>query len=91
LTNIARHAHATRVEISIGVNNDVLVLTITDNGRGAQSATDTHAASLGLTGMRERARQLGGTLTVSPGKSGRGTVVEALIPLLRATKLPAEA
>lgn len=91
LTNIARHAHATRVEVNVSLNNEVLVLTIVDNGRGPPSATDSYAAALGLTGMRERARHLGGTLTVTAGKAGRGTVVEALIPIAFANKLPAEA
>jgi signal transduction histidine kinase len=81
LTNVARHAHATRVDINVTHNQDVLVLTISDDGRGANLVPVTPGGSLGLTGMRERARFLGGTLTVGPGRSGRGTVVEALIPI----------
>jgi signal transduction histidine kinase len=83
LTNVARHAQATRVAINVTEINDVLVLTVSDDGRGAGHVGAIPGASLGLTGMRERARFLGGTLTVGPGRAGRGTVVEALIPIDR--------
>ena len=81
LTNVAKHAHATRVEIHLGVDQDGLLLTITDNGRGpppTQQARDAHG--FGILGMAERAAVLGGTLAVQPAPH-QGTAVSLRIPL----------
>ena len=70
LTNVARHAQATRVEVVKQKQRDRLVLWIRDNGRGFDPADPSRSGSLGLLGMRERAAMLGGGLSISsaPGK-----------------------
>jgi signal transduction histidine kinase len=62
LTNVARHAGATRVTVAIGARDGGLELTIEDDGRGAPAEPTPH---LGLLGMRERIAELGGRLAVS--------------------------
>lgn len=80
LTNVARHSEATQVQIRLSSDGAKLRLVIQDNGRGiAQDRIDT-SGSLGLVGMRERTRSLGGDLTIR-GASGRGTTVTLTIPL----------
>lgn len=78
LTNVRKHADATRVDIDVVPAGDQIVVTITDDGRGfdAQGVRDE---AFGLTSMRQRAEQLGGTLTVV-GAPGAGTSVTARIP-----------
>jgi signal transduction histidine kinase len=76
LTNAARHAHATRVEIRLEREGDALLLSISDNGKGDAVLTRGN----GLNGMAERLAELGGTLQIS-----------ALQPGLRLTaQLPVE-
>ena len=80
LTNIARHAGATRAEVALQKQPDALVLRVRDNGRGFDPANSSSSKSLGLLGMRERAAILGGWVDIfsAPGK---GTRVTAWIPL----------
>jgi signal transduction histidine kinase len=80
LTNVARHAHATEVEIAIEKHPDGLVVRIADNGRGIAADELTGRSSLGLLGMRERVNLLRGTLDIS-GAPGRGTTVRVSLPL----------
>ena len=80
LTNIARHAKATRVEVVKQKERDRLVLRIRDNGRGFDPEDPSLSKSLGLLGMRERAALLGGGVNVSSAP-GKGTSVTAWIPL----------
>jgi two-component system sensor histidine kinase DevS len=75
LSNIARHAHASAASITITAGAD-LVLVITDNGRGIGTAS----RSSGLRNMRERARLLGGSFTVTSAP-GEGTRLEWRVPL----------
>jgi signal transduction histidine kinase len=80
LTNVARHADATRVEIRFAVEHPWLVLSINDNGAGI-SEWDAHSGkSYGLMGMRERAHVFGGRLEIA-GTSGQGTTVRVRIPI----------
>jgi len=81
LTNIARHAKATRVEVVLQKQRDRLVLLIHDNGRGFDQADPSLSNSLGLLGMRERAAVLGGKVDISSAL-GKGTTVAAWISLL---------
>jgi signal transduction histidine kinase len=74
LTNIAKHAEATRVTVRLQCGREHLGVKITDNGRGIAPADRSKPASFGLRGMAERARALGGTLTVTAADGG-GTVV----------------
>ena len=80
LTNIARHAKATRVEVVKQRQRDRLVLQIHDNGRGFDPEDPSLLKSLGLLGMRERAAILGGQVNVSSAP-GKGTSVTAWIPI----------
>jgi signal transduction histidine kinase len=81
LTNVARHAKATRVEVVLQKQRDRLVLLIRDNGRGFDQEDPSLSKSLGLLGMRERAAILGGQVNISSAP-GKGTTVTAWIPLL---------
>ena len=80
LTNVARHAKATRAEVVLQKQRDRLVLLIRDNGRGFDQADPSLSKSLGLLGMRERAAILGGQVNISSAP-GKGTTVTAWIPL----------
>ena len=80
LTNVARHAKATRAEVVLEKQRDRLVLLIRDNGRGFNQSVPAVSKSLGLMGMRERAAILGGRVNISSAP-GRGTTVSAWIPL----------
>jgi PAS domain S-box-containing protein len=76
LTNVAKHAQATRADVAIGRDGEMLRFEITDDGRGGANPS----AGTGLLGLRDRAEAAGGTLfVVSP--PGRGTVVTATLPL----------
>jgi len=80
LTNVARHAKATRVEVVKQKRRDRVVLMIRDNGRGFDEENPSVSKSLGLLGMRERAAILGGQVNISSAP-GKGTTVTAWIPL----------
>jgi PAS domain S-box-containing protein len=75
LTNIAKHAGATRVTVSLRRQRQHLTLSICDNGRGITPADRLKPQSFGLRGMSERARALGGTLSLSQTPGGGTTVV----------------
>jgi signal transduction histidine kinase len=74
LTNIAKHAGATEVAVRLARTRHHVSLKISDNGSGIGQADRAKPASFGLRGMAERARALGGTLTLSHAVGG-GTVV----------------
>ncbi|MQA42586.1 sensor histidine kinase [Rugamonas aquatica] len=74
LTNIAKHAGATRVSVKLARLRHHVSLKISDNGSGIRQADRAKPASFGLRGMAERARALGGTLNLSHAAGG-GTVV----------------
>jgi signal transduction histidine kinase len=84
LTNVARHAHATRVEAGLEMKDDQLIFRVHDNGRGFDPEEAKARRSLGLVGMRERALLLNGELNVE-GVSGDGTTMTLRIPLPRTT------
>ena len=79
LTNIIRHAHATRVTISMDGRNGFITLTVEDNGRGISDSEISDHRSLGLLGIRERVVIFGGDVHIS-GAKGRGTQVIVKIP-----------
>ncbi|MDO9053239.1 MAG: PAS domain S-box protein [Gallionella sp.] len=74
LTNIARHAQATHVEITVEQNGDDIVLKIHDDGKGFDPVARPENQSFGLMGMRERAIALGGEVIIDSAPS-EGTVV----------------
>ena len=80
LTNVARHAQASRVDIALTREDDNLVLKIKDNGKGITEYDIAGSGSFGLIGMRERAQIVGGGLSIT-GTPGHGTLVTVTIPL----------
>lgn len=81
LTNTRKHAgEGAEATIDEIWSNDVLSITISDNGRGAASAADGHKPGYGLVGMHERIESLGGSVQAGPGPNG-GFIVAATIPL----------
>jgi two-component system sensor histidine kinase UhpB len=80
LTNVERHARASRVSVHVKRIGDRLTLRVRDNGRGLSPECLATPGSYGLLGMRERALLLGGELSVESGRRG-GTTVIASIPL----------
>jgi len=79
LTNVLRHAGATRVDIELGMKSDCVTLEINDDGSGITEAGTVGPGSLGILGMRERAAAIGGVLEVAPREHG-GTRVAAWFP-----------
>jgi signal transduction histidine kinase len=80
LTNIARHAKASGVEVNLGISDDLLQLRVADDGIGITESQIRGRESLGLLGMRERAQLFGGEVVIQ-GNSGGGTAVSVSIPL----------
>ena len=80
LTNIARHANATKVKVSLQKTNGRLVLKVVDNGKGITREQVSNPRSFGLMGMRERARFCGGEVKII-GSQNKGTAVIVRIPL----------
>jgi two-component system sensor histidine kinase UhpB len=83
LSNVARHAQASRVEVSLRRENGSVMLKVCDDGRGFDPAiVDARSAcGLGLLGMRERVGMIGGELTVHSAP-GRGTQIRTWAPVV---------
>lgn len=79
MTNISRHADATEVRIGIHKIEREIILTIRDNGQGIRNL-DLQKESLGMIGMKERARLVNGSLSIE-SSPGQGTTLKAAIPL----------
>jgi signal transduction histidine kinase len=79
LTNVARHAAATKVDVALRQLNGSVVLEVRDNGRGIGDAQIRDPASLGLLGMRERIVPFDGRFEIGAG-TGKGTVAVVSIP-----------
>jgi len=77
LTNVVKHAEATRVAVTLTEDDDLVEVIVEDDGKGFDRSEPS--AGFGLMGMRERANLLGGELTVSSAE-GSGTTIRALIP-----------
>lgn len=80
LTNIARHAQATMVEVILKEDAEQVEMIVRDNGRGITEKEISEAKALGITGMRERAHSLGGDVKIA-GVPNQGTTVEVRIPI----------
>ena len=80
LTNVARHARATRVAVRLTREGGDAVLTIADNGVGMNADARAKPGSFGLRGIRERVLLLGGVLSIAGDPSG-GTTVSARLPM----------
>jgi PAS domain S-box-containing protein len=80
LTNVVRHAKARRVDVSLDLGDASLVLQVRDDGRGITADEIDDPRSLGLLGIRERARRLGGDVTFARAAPS-GTLVTLRLPV----------
>lgn len=80
LTNILRHANASKVNIRLNITDENLILEVEDDGKGISKKEINDKGSLGIIGMRERSNFLGGTIKFE-GEPGEGTMVTLQIPL----------
>jgi len=83
LTNVARHARASRVSLSLRVSGDAISLIIRDNGSGFDPGAATDG--IGLPGMRERVLALGGRMWIN-SRLGEGTRLVFHLPRVQLTK-----
>ena len=83
LRNVARHAKASMVELSLALSDGGLLLTVTDNGGGFDPGAPARRPSVGHASMRERIRSLGGKLDIQ-STPGMGTTVVAWVPIPKA-------
>jgi signal transduction histidine kinase len=79
LTNISKHAHATRVQVDLTVAAGVLSLEISDNGRGLNNADLVKERSFGIRGLHERAGTVGGWIDLSSSAGGTSLILS--VPL----------
>ncbi|MFN0306121.1 MAG: PAS domain S-box protein [Burkholderiales bacterium] len=80
LTNIARHANASKVDVEVRDDQAHALVSVRDNGRGIAATDQTKQGSFGLLGIKERARLLGGQASIE-NHPGGGAVVKARLPL----------
>jgi signal transduction histidine kinase len=80
LTNVSKHAHATRVRLDLLLAPDMLSLEISDNGRGLSNRDLAKAGSFGIRGLHERAVTVAGWIDLS--SSSRGTTLILSIPMV---------
>ena len=80
LTNVARHADATKVKVSLTEEDDKIVLRVTDNGKGISKEQISNPRAFGLLGIRERVRFWQGDFKIG-GTPGKGTKTVVSIPL----------
>lgn len=80
LTNVLRHAQATRVEIKINLENGFFALSVSDNGKGITEREKSEQHSLGILGMRERAHLVSGEIDIN-GVEKQGTVILVQVPI----------
>ncbi|MBI4898524.1 MAG: hypothetical protein HY827_09200 [Actinobacteria bacterium] len=83
LTNIEKHAKAAHAGVNVKIENEEIDIEIRDDGVGYEAAVagpSAEGSHLGLLGMRERARMLGGRFSIEGGP-GRGTMIRAILPL----------
>jgi signal transduction histidine kinase len=84
LTNVAKHARAHQVRVSVDADGEGVAVLIADDGRGFNA--EQRAGGFGLTGMRERVLVFGGQLSID--SSARGTTLNAWLPLAHSLTLP---
>jgi hypothetical protein len=85
LTNIARYANASKVNVTLVETDYDLTLTVADDGRGISEERLSDPNSLGILGMRERVQYFGGAINIS-GIPQKGTTVTVSVPFARQGK-----
>jgi signal transduction histidine kinase len=81
LTNVAKHAEAARVGVTLSYDGDEVVLDVRDDGVGFDVDAPAGSSSFGLRGMRQRVARLAGELTLE-SRAGRGTAVSVRLPAI---------
>jgi signal transduction histidine kinase len=84
LTNVEKHAHARHVQVGVEMEPHAVTMRISDDGSGLPPDAASRSGHYGLRGMRERLEGLGGTLTMH--SNGGGTLVEAHLPIITASR-----
>lgn len=87
LTNVWKHARASQARVEVSITGNTLKLSVSDNGAGFDLRRRPTGRSLGMLSMRERARLVGGRVTIS-SRVGRGTRVSARLPMDRGASHP---
>ena len=82
LTNVYRHAEATRVNVILKAAENYMELVVRDNGKGITEEQLAKPNSFGLLGIKERAFHWGGSVKVA-GKEGKGTTVKVRLPIMK--------
>jgi signal transduction histidine kinase len=82
LTNIMRHAKASRVQVRLDLSDYALRISISDNGIGMSQTEQGEFNSLGIVGMKERISRIGGDFRLL-SEPGKGTRLEIIVPLLQ--------
>ncbi|MGC9335190.1 MAG: histidine kinase [Anaerolineae bacterium] len=80
LNNALKHATARKETVRICIEGDMLVLEVADDGQGFDLGVAKHRGGIGMVSMRERSREMGGTLTIESAP-GQGTVVRVRVPV----------
>ncbi len=89
LTNVAKHAGATRVRLSLTDEGDQVRLVVSDNGCGLPAEALSKRGRWGIKGLRERAELLGGRLTIR-SQAGEGTCIDVTMPMGRTVRARAD-
>jgi signal transduction histidine kinase len=80
LTNAEKHAQARRVQLKLNFRSNAVVLQVSDDGAGLPAGAEEKPGHYGLRGLRERVEGLGGTFSAT--SSGKGSVLEASVPVI---------
>jgi len=80
LTNIARHSGAASVKVNLNKTDDIIELVISDDGIGIDKDKINSLTSMGIAGIKERAKLVNGRVSIR-GKKGSGTVIKVVIPV----------
>jgi signal transduction histidine kinase len=78
LTNVVKHAGASEVAVTLAREDDTVLISVSDDGVGIDPNRSTEG--FGLIGMRERVALVAGTLTISAGRTGTGTLIDVRLP-----------
>ena len=79
LSNVARHAHASHVDVTVAVDDDAVSVEVVDDGVGPEHEASTAGSGLGLRNLAARAERVGGSFTLAPAQGG-GTVARWQVP-----------
>jgi signal transduction histidine kinase len=80
LTNVARHAEAKSVQVAVHENDHEIVMEVKDDGKGIPAERVNNGKTLGILGMKERAKLLGGELTITSAEN-KGTTTKLTLPI----------